>query len=176
MNKIILAAIGILIAFGFILFMWSVAAKNGAITLETQVQEQKSAIDIQLQRRGDLILALVDTVEASSDFEKDTLQKVIEARSQARTGNVEQASLSINAVVEAYPGIKSTEAYKQLMTEISVTENLIAQQRKTYNFTVSNYKKYVRVFPNNILLGGYRPIEAEYLEFDTPAYDTNLFK
>lgn len=173
---VLIIASAFFIITGFIALVMNVSINNSVIALETRVEEQQSAIDIQLQRRSDLILAIVDTVEASSDFEQETLQKVTEARAQASSGNVEQAALSINAVVEAYPNIKSTEGYVNLTRELAVTENLIADQRKTYNSTVREYKQFVRVFPNSLFLGGYEPIEADYLEFDTKEYDTNLFE
>lgn len=166
--------VGLVLMFGGML----VSARNNAIGYENTVQEQESGMNVQAQRRHDLILSLVNTVEASGRFESSTLKDVIEMRKNAASGNVDQAQLNIQAIVEAYPVIQSTAGYTQLMTELAVTENLIAAQRKTYNTTVRSYKVYTKSFPTNLFLmiTGYSVQDYTYLEINTPAYDTNLFK
>ena len=84
----------------------------------------------------------------------------------------------INAVAEAYPQLKSNENYKQLMTELSATENLIAQTRTNYNTWVTQYNSYVRKFPNKGILNllGYETQRFEKLTFDVSSdAPTNLF-
>lgn len=75
---------------------------------------------------------------------------------------------SIAAVAEAYPELKSNENYKELMNELSTTENMILQYRTAYNNEVRAYKKYVRKFPHKQILGamGYEVINYDYLEYN----------
>ena len=86
----------------------------------------------------------------------------------------------INAVAEAYPELKSDENYKELMKELAITENLIADHRGNYNTWVKKYKQYVRKFPNAAILEslGYEVVDFEYLEFGDEYQDapTNLFE
>lgn len=155
-----------------------ITSQNKAISLEEQVNESSSAIEIQEKRRVDLILNLVDTVKSYDNHEKETLTLLTEARSSASEGKVEDAQLAIQAVTEAYPELKSQANYQQLMTELSVTENLIAEHRNNYNIQVKAYNKHIRKFPNSLILGimGYEQIDSTYLEYETPSdAPTNLF-
>ena len=144
-----------------------IGINNTAINLEEQIKESSSSINIQEKRREDLIYNLVDTVESYNKYEKETMQKIIEARQNANSGNIENAEMLINAVAEQYPELKSNENYKTLMTELSVTENLIAEHRNNYNIQVRQYNKHIRAFPNNIILNimGYEKLDNEYLEY-----------
>lgn len=173
-----LIAIGLFVAMLVIAFAVTFSTQNKAISLEEQINESKSSVEVQEKRRVDLILNLVDTVKSYNDFEKDTLTQLTEARSNASKGNIEQAELTIQAVTEAYPDLKSQQNYKELMNELSVTENLIAEHRNNFNIQVKNYNKHVRKFPNSILLNivGYEKIDVKYLEYNAPeTAPTNLF-
>lgn len=152
-------------------------ANNTAVRYEQSVKEQSSVIGVQLQRRHDLILSLVSTVTAAGNFEKSTLIQVIEMRKNVGSGNVEGALLNVNALAEAYPQIKTVDAYIQLMTELSTTENLISEQRKTYNATVKSYQSFTHTFPASILLSiaGYDKQDYSYLDTKTPDYNPNVF-
>ena len=81
--------------------------------------------------------------------------------------DIENVTTSIAAVAEAYPELKSNENYKELMNELSTTENMILQYRTAYNNEVRAYKKYVRKFPYKQILGimGYEVINYNYLEY-----------
>ncbi len=141
---------------------------NRVVVLEEQIKESDSAIKIQEKRRMDLIVNLVDTVKSYNKYEQETLSEIVEARSKALDGKIEDAEKLINVVVEKYPELKSNENYKQVMTEMSITENLIAEHRNNYNDQVKNYKKYTKKFPNNIILGimGYEKINYSYLDYE----------
>lgn len=167
--KRILIIIGIIVAIIIFFISIFVSANNTAINLEEQIKESSSAINIQEKRREDLIYNLVDTVESYNQYEQETMQKIIEARQNANSGNIENAELLINAVAEQYPQLKSNENYKTLMTELSVTENLIAEYRNNYNIQVKQYNKHIRAFPNNIILSimGYKSLDNTYLEYNT---------
>lgn len=158
------------ICFGvLVLFIGMFAGTNNtAIGLEEQIKESKSSIEIQEKRREDLIYNLVDTVESYNKYEQETMTKIVEARTKASNGQVEEAQTLIAAVAEQYPELKSNENYKTLMTELSVTENLIAEHRNNYNIQIKEYNKYVRKFPTNIILNmmGYERIETDYLEYN----------
>ena len=91
---------------------------------------------------------------------------------------MESAQLAIKAVAEAYPELKASENYKQLMTELALTENQIAQYRQNYNEQVRAYNRAVRSFPNNLILGmmGYEKIDSVYTDYQAPTdAPQNLF-
>ena len=149
---------------------------NKAIGLEEQIKVADSDVKVQEKRRVDLIYNLVDTVKQYDKHEAETLQNVVEAR--GKQGNIEDVNTLISAVTEAYPELKSNENYKQLMTELSVTENLIAEYRSNYNSQVKEYNRYVKKFPNKQFLGltGYEVIDYEYLNYNAPVdAPQNLF-
>ena len=154
-------------------------AQNKAFDLEEQVSTAKSDINIQEKRRADLIPNLVDCVKQYDEHEYQTLMDVIAQRGTSSDAAVSEIQTMIAAVTEAYPELKSNENYKQLMNELSITENLIAQYRENYNKQIKEYNRYVRKFPTRIYLSwlGYENMEYEYLEFDNVSSDapTNLF-
>ena len=153
-------------------------AQNKAFDLEEQVSTAKSDVNIQEKRRADLIPNLVDCVKKYDEHEYQTLMDVIAARGVSSDAAVAEVQTMIAAVTEAYPELKSNENYKQLMNELSITENLIAQYRENYNKQIKEYNRYVRKFPTRIYLSwlGYEVMEYQYLEYgnnvDAP---TNLF-
>lgn len=169
------------IALGLLILIIGMFAgiNNTAISLSEQIKESKSSINIQEKRREDLIYNLVDTVESYNKYEQDTMTKIVEARTRASNGQVEEAQVLINAVAEKYPELKSNENYKTLMTELSTTENLIAEHRNNYNIQVKKYNKYIKKFPNNMILNmmGFEKIDTDYLEYDASEdAPRNLFK
>ena len=96
-----------------------------------------------------------------------------------RTGDIENVTTAITAVSEAYPELKSNENYKELMNELSITENLIAEYRSNYNRQIKEYNRYVRKFPTRIFLDilGYEIQEYSYLDYDAPVdAPQNLFE
>lgn len=152
--------------------------QNKAINLEEQITTAQSEIKIQEKRRADLIPNLVDCVKAYDEHEYKTLINVVEKRGTSSDAAVEEVTTMIAAVAEAYPQLQSNTNYQQLMTELSVTENLIAQTRTNYNTWVTTYKSYVRKFPNKNILSmlGYEIQEFEKLTFDVSSdAPTNLF-
>jgi LemA protein len=166
------------IAFILCLIGGFASTHNHVVGLEEQINTALANIETQEKRRVDLIYNLVDTVESYNQYEQETMTAIVEARQSAASGNVEEAQLTIQALAEAYPELKSNENYQTLMTELALTENIIAENRNNYNTQVKNYNRYVRRFPANIVLGiiGYEPIDAEYLEFDAPSdAPQNLF-
>lgn len=144
------------------------STNNRAISLEEQVVAADSNIQTQEKRRTDLIYNLADCVMQYDKHEAETLLGVVEERNHGNETNIESVTTSIAAVAEAYPDLKSNENYKELMNELSITENLIAEYRNTYNNEVRAYNKFVRKFPNKQILStmGYEVIEYSYLQYD----------
>lgn len=143
-------------------------ASNKAIALEEQVSTGESDIKVQEKRRIDLIYNLVDCVKQYDKHEAQALKDIVEARNNGK-GEIGDVTTMINAAAEAYPELKSSENYKQLMNELSTTENLIAQFRSNYNKQIKEYNRYVRKFPIRqfLSLTGYEVQEYLYLDYNT---------
>lgn len=156
-----------------------VGTNNTAVNLEEQIKESKSSINIQEKRREDLIYNLVDTVQSYNKYEQETMTQIVEARTMASNGQIEDAQTVISAVAEQYPELESNENYKTLMTELAVTENLIAEHRNNYNIQVKQYNKHIKKFPNSLILNimGYEKLDNTYLEYEASEdAPKNLFK
>jgi LemA protein len=163
---------------------WIVGAYNGLVSLKNQVANGWKQIDVQLKRRHDLIPNLVDTVKGAMQFERETLQAVVEARNQAvsierrgagvaATAQAEsQLSAALGrlfAVVEAYPQLKSTGNVSQLQEELTSTENRIAFARQHYNDVSTQYNTKQQQFPTNLVAGLARATPAELWEITDAA-------
>lgn len=166
-----------------VLVIWGIAIYNGLVADRTHVDESWHQIDVQLQRRNDLIPNLLNTVKGYSKFESSTLEKVTKLRTSlmnisADGENVDMQKLmeksnelsnclkSIFAVSEAYPDLKASQEYQQLMEELSNTENKIAYSRQLYNSTVANYDQTIQQFPKNIVAKMFKFTAREYLQVD----------
>lgn len=141
---------------------------NRVVTLEENLGTSQSNISKEEQRRVDLFNNLVDAVQNATEFERSTQVQIAEARSQANGGNVDEALLTIAAVAEAYPEIKSIDLYDKTITEFSITENRLAGYREQYNTDVRSYNRKTRSFPSNLVLAvmGYDKADFEYLDFN----------
>lgn len=176
--KPILIGAAIVIA-AILLFIFAFqGVQNKAISLEEQIATAQSEIKVQEKRRADLIPNLVDCVQAYDQHEYQALMDVVAARGTNTDASANEIKTMIQAVAEAYPELKSSENYRELMNELATTENLIANYRSNFNKWVKNYNQYVRKFPNRWVLSmlGYEVLEYEYLDYniseDAP---TNLF-
>lgn len=152
------------------------SSQNKAITLEEQVNTAQSDIKVQEKRRVDLVYNLADCVKQYDKHEADTLTAIAEGRGS--TGDIENVTTAITAVSEAYPELKSNENYKQIMNELAMTENLIAEYRSNYNKQIKEYNRYVRKFPTRMFLDmlGYEVMDYQYLNYDAPeTAPQNLF-
>lgn len=150
---------------------WVITAYNKLIALKGDTLNAWKQIDVQLKRRHDLIPNLVEAVKGAMQFERETLEAVIQARNQAvklqadagPTGGVKQlaaaeaalgAALSrLNVVVERYPDLKATGNVAQLQEELTSTENRVAFARQLYNDTATNYNVTQQQFPWNLVAG-----------------------
>lgn len=145
---------------------------NNLVRLRQKVKNSWSQIDVQLQRRFDLIPNLVDTVKAYMKHEDEVLTKVAELRtSWANAGSIaEKANLdnelsgalkTIMAVSENYPDLKANQNFSELQQELQNTENKISFSRQFYNDSVTMYNTKLEVVPSNIIASmfGFKPEE-----------------
>jgi len=141
-----------------------VAIYNGMIAMREQVNNAWSQIDVQLKRRYDLIPNLIETVKGYMAHEKDTLERVIQARNGAlsATGVNDKAAADskvtaalggIFALAEAYPDLKSNENMLSLQEELKSTENKVSFARQYYNDAVTTFNTKIQTFPSSILAG-----------------------
>jgi LemA protein len=163
----------ILLAALVLLFVWMMLIYNSLVSIRNDVQNAWKQIDVQLKRRHDLIPNLVQTVKGAMEFEQDTLEKVISARTRAVAAGstaskaeaenmLSQAIGKLFAVMENYPALKSNQNVMQLQEELTSTENRITFARQLYNDLVANYRTRLQVFPNNIISGTFDFRSEEY--------------
>jgi LemA protein len=157
-----------------------VALYNGLIRLRNVVQESWRQIDVELNRRHDLIPNLVETVKGYASHERETLEAVTNARAaaaapgstpaqQAQQENVlTQALGRLFAVAEAYPDLKANQNFLELQRELTETEDRIAASRRFYNANVRSLNTKVETVPSNIVAGMFSIERAEYFEAEDP--------
>lgn len=180
--------IGLAIVAG--LFLLVVSMYNQLVTLRNRFKNSFAQIDVQLQRRYELIPNLVESAKAYMSHERETLAQVMEARNQASSASKQAAAhpedgsalkaLSkaeskltsmlggFYAVAENYPDLKANETVAQLMEELTSTENRVAFARQAFNDAVMNYNTYREQFPSNLIAGFFAFKFAELLEIDDP--------
>ena len=172
--KLCLIIIAVILAIVLMVVFAFQGVQNKAIGLEEQITTAQSEINIQEKRRADLIPNLVDCVKSYNEHEYNTLMGVIAERGAGSDEAVTQVLLTL----ENYPELKSNENYKQLMTELATTENLIANTRSNYNTWVTKYNSYIKKFPNRSILNmlGYETQVFEKLNYNVSSdAPTNLF-
>ncbi|MBI4239184.1 MAG: LemA family protein [Deltaproteobacteria bacterium] len=155
--------LGLLIVVG-IFILWAIGAYNGLVRKRNEVDNAWAQIDVQLKRRTDLVPNLVETVKGYATHERETLDRVIQARNATmNAGSVEQrvaaenaltgALKSLFAVAEAYPDLKANQNFMQLQEELTSTENKVAYARQFYNDQILGYNTAIEVFPTSIIAG-----------------------
>ena len=177
-----------------VIALWVISAYNGLVALKNQTVNAWKQIDVQLKRRHDLIPNLVNTVKGSMEFEKETLQAVIDARSKAMAGGggVQETAAAegllsgalgkLFVVMERYPDLKSSQNVRDLQEELSSTENKIAFARQFYNDVATGYNTKQQQFPTNLVAGLAKAEIAELWEIEdtaeraVPAVDLSLKK
>lgn len=172
MGWIVGVGIGIL---AIVLIFWFIAIYNSLVALKKRVQNAWAQIDVQLNRRHDLIPNLVNSVKGYMKFEQETLQKVIDARSKAiSSGNLKDKMDAENqltgalgrliAVFERYPELKANKNVADLMQQLTDTENKIAYARQFYNDVVTRYNTKLMVFPSNLVANAFHFEEMTLFE------------
>jgi LemA protein len=163
----LIIAVGIIAVIMMCVFMVQ-GAQNTAFSLEESVNTAMSDIKVQEKRRVDLVYNLADCVMQYDKHEAETLKEIVDGRGSS--GDIENVTTALTVVSEAYPELKSNENYKELMNELSMTENLIAEYRSNYNQQVKAYNRHIRKFPTRTFLDilGYEVVDFGYLDYDAP--------
>lgn len=176
----VLIVLGVVVVVLAICIGWYVSVRNNFVVLDENVSQQWSKVEVQYQRRLDLIPNLVETVKGYAAHESETFEKVTQARAgltdaynAARevpaTAPTSQQSMDafnsaqqqlgrafniyVNAVREAYPDLKANTQFEDLQTQLEGTENRIATERGRYTEVVKDYNVAVRRFPGSVVAG-----------------------
>jgi len=177
-----LAFIIVLIIIIVAVLAFGIVQYNGLVSLRNKLQEAWRQVDVELNRRYDLIPNLVSTVQGAAKFEQSTLEQVIGLRNQAKAlsggdptqqrGDVEgQLTRAVNNILvtaEAYPELKSNASFQQLQGQLSDTEDRIANARRYYNAVVGDYNTKTEAFPSNLFASTFHFVKAGYFEVDDP--------
>ena len=167
----------VIIAVGLI---WLISAYNGLIRLRQRVKNGWSQIDVQLKRRYDLIPNLVETCKGYMQHEREVLENVTRARTQAievSGGAAEQAKAenflsqtlrSLFAVSENYPQLKANENMLKLQEELTTTENRVSFARQHYNDQVMKFNTKTEVFPTNLIAGAFGFTKKDFFQTEVP--------
>lgn len=179
MTWIIIGVVGLLVVYVIYLY-------NNFVRLVQQVKDAWSGIDVQLQRRYDLIPNLVETVKGYAAHERAVFEEVTNARARATQVHVDPTNITAEqimamagaesdltaslgrllAVAEAYPDVKANQNFAQLQTELTDTENKIQAARRFYNSTVKALNTAVQMFPGNMIAGLFKFKEKTYFDLD----------
>lgn len=168
---LIIVGVLVLVLFG------AIGIYNGLVSARQQANNAWAQVEVQLKRRYDLIPNLVEVAKGYMAHEKDTLERVIQARNmglQARTpGEKATAEAAVGAaltgifgLMENYPDLKANENMLALQEELSQTENKISFSRQYYNDVTTNYNTRLETFPSSIFAsaGGFKPRELFLVE------------
>ncbi len=168
MTELIVVAVVLLIAFGVVLY-------NRLIRSRNRVDTAWSDIDVQLQRRHDLVPRLVTAVDQYAKYERATLEAVTELRGEAMRvadvrarGKVEEKLSAgiekIIALAESYPDLKANENFMALQRELVETENYLQFARRYYNGSVRDFNTMTETVPSNIIAGWFRFAAREFFQ------------
>src|SRR5215203_3722657 len=163
---IVLIVVGLLILAGLIY----VFVRNNMVSLRNRCDEAWSGIDVQLKRRHDLVPNLVESVKGYATHERETFEKVTQARAAAMQASgpeeasgaetaLSQALGGLRVVAEQYPELRATENFQQLQRQLSELEDEIQASRRIYNSNVQDYNTKIQQFPMSIVAnqGGFEP-------------------
>ena len=168
-----------------LLILFIISVYNSLVTLRQRVKNAFGQMDVQLQRRFDLIPNLVETVKGYMTHESDTLAKVTELRTawagaktveeKAKLDNELSNTLkTIMAVAEAYPDLKANQNFESLQNELTETEDKISYSRQFYNDTVTRYNTKLELFPSNIIAGMFHFTAESLFEVDSAEARKNV--
>ena len=161
---ITLAVVGVLLLVALLVGGSYVSAKNQMVAKDQNVKTEWSDVDVQLERRADLIPNLVETVKGFTKEESSVLTEVAQARDGlmnaqtpqdkiAANGHLDNALAKVLVLTENYPQLRSSDQFMRLQDELAGTENRIAVARKRYNDALQDYNTFVLQFPNSIWAG-----------------------
>ena len=152
-----------------------IAKRNGIIASRNRVDESWSGIDVQLKRRHDLVPNLVETVKGYATHERETFEKVTQARAAAMQasgpaqasqaeGMLSQALGGLRVVAEQYPELRATENFQQLSRNLSELEDEIQASRRIYNSNVQTYNTDIEQFPGSVVANAGNFTKREFFE------------
>jgi LemA protein len=152
------------VAAAVVILLMFITSYNGLVNKETRVDQTSADLEVQLQRRFDLIPNLVSAVQGAMAQEKDIFTQLAEARSKyagassgddriAAAGQLESALGRLLVIVENYPELTSLQNVRDLQVQLEGTENRVAQARRDYNEATTSYNRAVRAFPRSIVAG-----------------------
>lgn len=174
----------IIVAIVAVIAVWAISGYNSLVSMDENVSNQWANVETQYQRRADLIPNLVNTVKGYAAHEKETLEGVIAARSQATQIKVDPTDLTpeklaeyqkaqgqlatalgkLLAITENYPDLKANQNFLELQAQLEGTENRINVARKNFNDSAKAYNTAIRRFPKNILAGMFGFDKRAYFE------------
>ena len=168
-----------------VLVVLAVLFYNSLVSSRNRVKQEWSEIDVQLQRRFDLIPNLVETVKGYANHESETLTKLTELRTSWNSAktveekgnlntNLTNSLRSIYAVAENYPDLKANENFLQLQVELSSTEEKIANSRNSYNSAVNEYNTKIEIVPTNIIAKLFHFEKSELFEVENEEVRKNV--
>jgi len=169
----------IVIAVILLLGLIYVLIRNSIIGSRNRVDEAWSGIDVQLKRRHDLVPNLVETVKGYATHERETFEKVTQARAAAMQasgpaeagaaeGMLSQALGGLRVVAEQYPALRATENFQQLSRNLSELEDEIQASRRIYNSNVQAYNTKIQIFPNSVIASSGGFTAREFFEIEDP--------
>jgi len=169
--------LGIIVVIAII--AWLIVQYNKLLRMNVAVDEAFAQIEVQLQRRADLIPNLVETVKGYASHEKEALENVVQARARATAaqgvhdvseadGMLTQALRGLLAVAEAYPDLKASANFAQLQEELAATENKVAFARQYYNDTVRILNQAIVTIPGTFFKGIAKVGQREFYEVEDP--------
>jgi LemA protein len=178
---IIISVLGLV----FLLAIWIIVVFNSLITLRNRVDEAWSDIDVQLKRRYDLIPNLIETVKSYATHERETLEKVVTARTAAMGAHdkhdkaaaenaLSQTLKSLFAVAENYPDLKASQNFLQMQDDLKDTEDKIQAARRFYNANVRDFNTKIQIFPNNIIAAQLKFRVYEFFEIENKEQRENI--
>jgi len=161
---IALGVVGVFILALLMVFSSYLSARNQMVALDQTVKSNWSEVDVQLERRADLIPNLVETVKGFTKEENSVYAEIDNARTGLMNAQDPQAKIAANGqldgamfkflkLTENYPQLRSSDQFMRLQDELAGTENRIGVARKRYNDAIQNYNTFVLQFPNNIWAG-----------------------
>lgn len=172
----------VLLAIVVLVFLYAMFTYNRFVVLRTRSTEAWADIDVQLKRRYDLIPNLVETVRGYMTHERETLESVTNARTQAlgassvkeqeQADNLLTGTLkTLFAVAENYPDLKANTNFLELQRELADTENKIQAARRFYNTNVRDLNIKVEQFPSNIIAGWFNFDKKDYFELEADSVE-----
>ena len=170
----------VLVVLIVVIGLWFILTFNALVRLRNEVAQGLSSIDVQLKRRADLIPNLVEAVKGYATHETAAFESVSNARAKAlgattldekaaADGEMQKAVGKMFAIAEAYPELRAVEAFTQLQTELSDTEDKIAAARRYYNATVRIYNTKQQTIPTSLIAGALGHQIAEFYRLDDDA-------